>query len=97
MKSEWNEIIPDIDYRRELKHCTLRVARASKEYTGWVIEITVGLHMLGAMRKIIEASTPESAMKKTEAIAKERFCTLKHFYSGCLIEMQEAEPKTLHG
>lgn len=88
LQNGWQEILPDIDYRKGLKHCTLRVARVSKEHTEWIIEISVGLLMVGTMRQIIEASTPELAMNKTEIIAKERFYTLRHFYSALIKEVE---------
>ncbi len=94
LKLGWNEIIPNTDYQRELNHCALRVVRSSEEQKSWVIEITERL-MIRDMREIIEASTPQVAMAKAEAIAKARFIALEYFYTKCSAEVKDADLKLI--
>ena len=84
--SGWHEIEKDIHYKKDIKYCTLRIARTDVNNTNWIVEITVGLIMVGKMRHIFEAPTPETAMEI------ERFSELNTFYTNLITELKEETP-----
>lgn len=90
--SGWHEIEKDIHYKKDIKYCTLRIARTDVNNTNWIVEITVGLIMVRKMRHIFEAPTPETAMEIAENMAIERFSELNTFYTNLITELKRETP-----
>lgn len=86
--SGWHEIEKDIHYKKDIKYCTLRIARTDTNNTNWIVEITVGLIMVGKMRHIFEAPTPETAMEIAENLTIEQFSALTEFYKNLITELK---------
>lgn len=84
----WREIGSDgCDYRKELEHCTIRIARSSSNSKEWLAEITVGFMIVGTIKQVYEARTVDEAMEEAELVATENFAKLKGFYIRLLREL----------
>lgn len=89
--SSWYEVDDSkSDFRKELRRCTLRLTRSSKNSTTWMIEITVGEQMVGIMRQIFEADSLEDAFKTSDVISRCKFEILEQYYNTLIKEISES-------